>query len=203
MRVHRSVGHVNFVTAELVLGASGEPRALDALLERLEPSTVAVDLSIEDLGAIRKGEIDDPWIIGQAEAAEEHADHEVLDPYKRLIDWVGQNEADLQPMGSRTSVGLSKARRIKRTIKRVEADDDEQRARAAIQALMDDAQVGPLAERRRTTLAERLESLLRREPPRTLAVFTFPWGEMVSTDVRRAMGLRRMDGEQAEGGWPD
>lgn len=203
MHVHRSVGQVTFVTCDMVLGAPGTVSQIKGLLERLEPETVAVDLSVEDLTGVEEGEIKDPFLVAHEAAVEEDAETPVLTPYKRVLAWADENDADLHPLGSRSSVGLVKARRIKRTAKKTEAEGFEQRARAAVDSLLDDAQVGPLAKRRRSSLAETLTSLLRQEPPRTLAVFTFPWGEMVSSDVRRTLGLRRMEGEQLAGGWPE
>lgn len=203
MHVHRSVGQVTFVTCDMVLGAPGEASELKGILSRLEPETIAVDLSVEDLGEVVNGKVDDPFLAAQAEALEEDAETPVLLPYQRLLAWADDHDVDLHPIASRSSVGLVKARRIKRTVKRAEGAGPEEKARAALEDLGEDAQVGPLTERRRTSLAETLGNLLRREPPRTVAFFTFPWGEMVSADVRRSMGLRRVEGEQLAGGWPD
>lgn len=203
MHVHRSVGQVTFVTCDMVLGAPETTSSVTDLIERMQPETVAVDLTADDLTDLGGDEIDDPFLAAFAADVEEETESDPLTVYKRIVDWSQANEASLHPIGSRSSVGLSKARRIKRTVSRAEGANVEDRARAGVDALLDDAQVGPLTERRRTSLVESLVTLLRREPPRTLAFFTFPWGEMVSADVRRELGLRRMEGEQMAGGWPD
>lgn len=203
MHVHRSVGQVTFVTCDMVLGAPETVSEIEALLDELQPETVAVDLTVEDLGQLDEEEIADPFLTAHVAAVEEEAEGDVLAPYESLVAWAEANDAELHPLGARSSVGLVKARRIKRTAKKTEAEGFEPRARAAVDALLDDAQVGPLAKRRRSSLSDSLTSLLRREPPRTLAAFTFPWGEMVSADVRRTLGLRRMEGEQLAGGWPE
>lgn len=207
MHVHRSVGQVTFVTCEMVLGAPGEASEVDQLLDDLDPETVAVDITVEDLGHLGGEDVDDPFLAAHIATVEDEIEGEVedpvLEPYQRVVDWAEANDAELHPLGSRSSVGLVKARRIKRTATKAEAEGPEDRARAALDALMDDAQVGPLAQRRQTSLSESLTELLRREPPRMVAFFTFPWGEVISADVRRTLGLRRMEGEQLAGGWPD
>jgi hypothetical protein len=203
MHVHRSVGQVTFVTCDMVLGAPDTISKVTDLVDRMDPETVAVDLTVDELNSLGGDEVEDPFLAAHVADVEEELDHHPLTVYQRIIDWTEDNDADLHPIGSRSSVGLSKARRIKRTVKRAEGANMEDRARAAVDALLDDAQVGPLTKRRRTSLGESLVSLLRREPPRTMAFFTFPWGEMVSADVRRELGLRRMEGEKMAGGWPD
>lgn len=203
MRVHQNVGQVTFVTCDMVLGADETTPSLVRLLDRLEPETLAVDLTVEDLGSLGEDEIDDPFLRAHVEAVKEHAREDPLAPYDRLLQWAHDRDMDVHPLGSRSSVGLVKARRIKRTAKDTEAQNPADRAQAAADALFDDAQVGPLAKRRRSSLSDRLTGLLRQEPPRTLAAFTFPWGEMVSANVRRSLGLRRVDGEKQIGGWPE
>lgn len=203
MHVHRSVGQVNFVTCDMVLGAADTAADLEDLLDRLEPQTLAVDMSVEDLGAVEDGEIDDPFLVAHVAAAEEFAEEDPLEPYRRLLAWADERDLEIHPLGSRSSVGLVKMRRIKRTAQKTETEDLEEVHRQGLDKLLDDAQVGPLAKRHRESLADGLISLLRREPPRTLAAFAFPWGEMVSADARRSLGLRRMEGEQVAGGWPE
>jgi hypothetical protein len=202
MRVHQSVGQVNFVTCDMVLGAEGEARQVEDLLDRLEPETRAVDLSVEDLGSLGDDEVDDPFLAAHTAAVEDQATEDPLAPYEAMLSWAGERDLEVHPVGSRSSVGIVKARRIKRTAD-TETEGIEDRHRDGLDALLDDAQVGPLARRRRESLADGLTNLLRREPPRTLAAFAFPWGEMVSADVRRELGLRRMEGEQVAGGWPE
>jgi hypothetical protein len=202
MRVHQSVGQVNFVTCDMVLGAEGEARQVEDLLDRLEPETLAVDLSVEDLGSLGDDEVDDPFLAAHTAAVEDQATEDPLAPYEAMLSWAGERDLEVHPVGSRSSVGIVKARRIKRTAD-TETEGIEDRHRDGLDALLDDAQVGPLARRRRESLADGLTNLLRREPPRTLAAFAFPWGEMVSADVRRELGLRRMEGEQVAGGWPE
>ncbi len=203
MRVHQNVGQVTFVTCDMVLGGEGTASQLIQILDRLDPDTLAVDLTVEDLGRIGSSEMEDPFLKAHLEAVEEHAAEDPLEPYDRLLSWASEREMDVHPLGSRSSVGLVKARRIKRTATGTDAQGPEARAKAALDALLDDAQVGPLAKRRRRSLSERLTSLLRQEPPRTVAAFTYPWGEMISADVRRTLGLRRIEGEKRVGGWPD
>lgn len=203
MHVHRSVGQVTFVTCDMVLGAPGTIAEATDLIERMQPETVALDLTVDDMTSLASDEVEDPFLAAHVADVEEETEHPPLTVYQRLLDWAEANDTEVHPIGSRSSVGLSKARRIKRTVKRAEGPNVEDRARAGVDALLDDPQVGPLTKRRQTSLVESLVSLLRREPPRTMAFFTFPWGEMVSADVRRELGLRRMEGEKMAGGWPD
>jgi len=203
MHVHRSVGQVTFVTCDMVLGAPDTISSVTDLIDRMDPDTIALDLTVDDMTSLESDEVEDPFLAAHVADMEEEAEEPPLTVYQRIVDWAEDNDADLHPIGSRSSVGLSKARRIKRTVKRAEGANVEDRARAGVDALLDDAQVGPLTKRRQTSLVESLVSLLRREPPRTMAFFTFPWGEMVSADVRRELGLRRMEGEKMAGGWPD
>jgi hypothetical protein len=200
------VGQVTFVTCDMVLGAPGTVSELEDLLDRLDPATVAIDLTADDLDHLDGEGIEDPYLaahLAGVEDVENDLDVEPMSAYRRIVDWAEAEQANLQPLASRSSVGLVKARRIKRIVKRAEGSDPEDRARAAIDDLLDDPQIGPLTKRRRRSLSENLSSLLRREPPRTVAFFTFPWGEMVSADVRRELGLRRIEGEKMAGGWPD
>ncbi|PSG97926.1 hypothetical protein BRD56_03065 [Thermoplasmatales archaeon SW_10_69_26] len=203
MHVHRSVGQVTFVTCDMVLGAPDTISSVTDLIDRMDPDTIALDLTVDDMTSLESDEVEDPFLAAHVADMEEEAEEPPLTVYQRIVNWAEDNDADLHPIGSRSSVGLSKARRIKRTVKRAEGANVEDRARAGVDALLDDAQVGPLTKRRQTSLVESLVSLLRREPPRTMAFFTFPWGEMVSADVRRELGLRRMEGEKMAGGWPD
>lgn len=203
MFVHRCVGEVTFVTIDMVLGQEGSAGSVRNLLARLEPDTIVVDLSVKDLERIPGDPPEGPFHEGLIEAVEPVADEPVLRGYETTIEWAADHRIELHPIGPVPRQGWIQARRIKKQMRGAsEADDLETRSRSAIQAAKEDDRIGPLATRHRQALAESLENILSQEPPRTVALFAFPWGEMVSSDVRRSMGLRRVEGEALSGGWP-
>lgn len=201
--VHRCVGDVTFVTVDIVLGQEGSSGNLRNLLARLDPDTLVIDLSVNDLEALPDGPPEGPFHQGLLEALEEVAAEPPLQSYATGMDWAADNGAELRPIGPLPRQGWIQARRIKKQMRDAsEAEEPETRARTAVQTAMKDDRIGPLADRHRQALAESLENVLAQEPPRTVALFAFPWGEMVSNDVRRSMGLRRVEGEALSGGWP-
>ena len=200
--VHRSVGKVNYVTCDVVMGQQGATGRLIQLLDRLDPDTLVLDLSVQDADGVARGKVDDPFLKGLAEAVEDVAEEPPLQPYEEVLAWATHNQAELRPVGPRSSFGWVQGRRVRKVLARVEQGDPEARARKGMKELLDDDVTQELAKRRRRDLADSLENVLNQEPPRTVAIFAFPWGEQVSSDVRRAMGLHRADGEQLAGGWP-
>ncbi len=203
MFVHRCVGEVTFVTVDMVLGQEGGAGNVRNLLARLEPDTIVVDLSVKDLEKIPGDPPEGPFHQGLLEALEPVAEEPLLRGYETAIEWAADHGIELHPIGPTPRQGWIQARRIKKQMQDAsDADDLETRSRSAVQAAKADDRIGPLATRHRQALAKSLETILVHEPPRTVALFAFPWGEMVSSDVRRSMGLRRVEGEALSGGWP-
>ncbi len=201
--VHRCVGEVTFVTVDLVLGQEGSAGSARNLLARLAPDTLILDLSVKDLEGLPDAQPEGPFHQGLIEVLDPIAQEPPLRGYATAVDWATDHGVELRPIGPVPRQGWMQARRIKKQMQDAsEADDPETRARTAVQTAMKDDRIGPLAGRHREELASSLENVLAQEPPRTVALFAFPWGEMVSSDVRRSMGLRRVEGEALSGGWP-
>lgn len=203
MFVHRCIGDVTFVTVDMVLGQQGTAGRVRNVLDRLDPDTLVVDLSANDLEGLEGEGPEGPFHIGLVEALEPVSDEPPLRPYEVSLDWAKGRGVELRPIGPLPRQGWIQERRIRKQMREAsDADDLETRARTAVQTVMKDDRVGPLATRHRQEMASSLENVLSQEPPRTVALFAFPWGEMVSSDVRRSMGLRRVEGEALSGGWP-
>lgn len=202
MYVHRSVGQVSFVTCDVVLGGEGSASGLQEVLQRVKPETLAIDVSVEDLGSIPKGEFKDPFLNALAVACQLIGDEPAARPYEKALAWAGSHDCELRPIAPKVSIGLMNSRRMVRLIEKAEGETPESKSRHGYEVLLKDDRLGPLAERRTEALAESLTNVVREEPPRLLALFAFPWGEAASTEVRRALGLRRVDGHDGDGGWP-
>lgn len=203
MYVHRSVGHVTYVTIDLVLGAEGTTALLEETLRRLEPATITLDLTVDDLGTVPNGEFKDTFLHSHALGVKLIEEEPAIQPYKRLLAWAKANQTDIRPIAPRMSLGVVQGRRMARLIERSDGDLPDARARSGYEALLKDSRVGPLTERRRDDMIESLQNVVEAEPPRLLVAMAYPWGETVSGQVRRRLGLQRVEGDALRGGWPD
>lgn len=202
MRAHQTTGPIRYTTLDLVLGASDTLHHARTLLEQHQPDTIALDLTHHDL-TNPQHPTNDPILNAHAHIAPP-TDHPTFAPYHTLLDYAHEHDLPIHPLNPPTIANPLTKRRIKKTAQNARTHQDpQQHHRTAANALLNDETTIPHAQKRRRQLATNLTNLLDQEPPRTLAAFTYPWGQMVSAQLRRELDLQRTPLGQAPGGWPE
>lgn len=203
MPVTRSVGRYTFVTFDAVLGTIGSTARFDAVLHEVKPDTIAVDLPIKGLGDVQRGKAVDPFVNAAVRAVDAVAQEGVLLPYQRALEWARENDAEVKPIARDGELNLFGQWRLRGIAGKLAGAEPQARLDALFRQASKDGRLAKPVTMRTAHLASSLAGVVRSETPRTLAVLTYPWGEVVTSQVRRELGLSRMEGERMVGGWPD